>query len=210
MGHLRIGLTGGIGSGKSTVAAVLQTLGAAIVDADVIARELTAPGGKAIDALRREFGPAAINKDGGLDRAWMRVQAFGNHAVRKRLEAIVHPHVRAETEHRADTLALSAPYVVLVIPLLVESGNWQQRVHRVLVIDCSEQVQLARVLQRPGIDSDAARAILDAQTSRAARLAAADDVLFNEAPFDLVERRATQLHALYVHLASKAAPLGSV
>ena len=210
MGHLRIGLTGGIGSGKSTVAAVLQTLGAAIVDADVIARELTAPGGKVIDALRREFSPAAIDKDGGLDRAWMRVQAFGNPAVRKRLEAIVHPRVRAETEYRADTLAHSAPYVVLVIPLLVESGNWQQRVHRVLVIDCSEQVQLARVLQRPGIDAGTARAILAAQSSRAARLAAADDVLFNEAPFDLVERRAKQLHALYVHLASKAAPLGSV
>lgn len=210
MGHLRIGLTGGIGSGKSTVAAVLQTLGAAIVDADVIARELTAPGGKAIDALRREFGPAAIDKDGGLDRAWMRTQAFGDPTARKRLEAIVHPHVRAETEHRADTLASSAPYVVLVIPLLVESGNWQQRVHRVLVIDCSEQVQLARVLLRPGIDAGTARAILAAQSSRAARLAAADDVLFNEAPFDLVERRATQLHALYVHLASKAAPLGSV
>ena len=210
MGHFRIGLTGGIGSGKSTVASVLQTLGAGIVDADVIARELTAPGGIAIDALRREFGPAAIDKEGGLDRAWMRAQAFGDHAARQRLEAIVHPQVRAETEHRADTLASSAPYVVLVIPLLVESGNWQQRVHRVLVIDCSEEVQLARVLQRPGIDAGTARAILAAQSSRAARLAAADDVLFNEAPFELVERRATQLHALYVRLASKAAPLGSV
>jgi dephospho-CoA kinase len=210
MGHLRLGLTGGIGSGKSTVAAVLQTLGAAVVDADVIARELTAPGGTAIDALRREFGPAAIDNDGGLDRAWMRAQAFGDPAVRKRLEAIVHPQVRVETEHRADTLASGAPYVVLVIPLLVESGNWQQRVHRVLVIDCSEEAQLARVLQRPGIDAGTARAILAAQSSRAARLAAADDVLFNEAPFDLVEQRATQLHALYMRLASKAGPLGSV
>jgi len=210
MGHFRIGLTGGIGSGKSTVAAVLQTLGAGIVDADVIARELTAPGGTAIDALRREFGPAAIDKDGGLDRAWMRAQAFGDPAVRKRLEAVVHPLVRAETAHRASTLASSAPYVVLVIPLLVESGNWQQRVHRVLVIDCSEDVQLARILHRPGIDAGTARAILAAQSSRAARLAAADDVLFNEAPIDVVEQRAAQLHALYVHLASKAGPLGSV
>lgn len=207
---LRIGLTGGIGSGKSTVAAVLQKLGAAIVDADVIARELTAPGGPAIEALRREFGPQAIDAAGGLDRAWMRAQAFGDPAVRKRLEAIVHPQVRAETEHRADILAASAPYVVLVIPLLVESGNWQKRVHRVLVIDCSEPVQLARVLQRPGIDAGTARAILAAQSSRATRLAAADDVLFNEAPFELVERRATQLHALYVHLATNATPLGSV
>jgi dephospho-CoA kinase len=210
MGHFRIGLTGGIGSGKSTVAAVLQTLGAGIVDADVIARELTAPGGKAIDALRREFGPAAVDKDGGLDRAWMRAQAFGDPAARQRLEAIVHPQVRAETERRTDTLASTAPYVVLVIPLLVESGNWQQRVHRVLVIDCSEEVQLARVLQRPGIDAGTARAILAAQCSRAERLAAADDVLFNEAPFDLVEQRATQLHDLYVRLASRAALLGSV
>ncbi len=210
MGHLRIGLTGGIGSGKSSVAAVLQSLGAAIVDADVIARELTSLGGAAIDALRREFGPAAIDKDGGLDRTWMRAQAFGDPAARKRLEAIVHPLVRAETEHRADTLASTAPYVVLVIPLLLESGNLQQRVHRVLVIDCSEPVQLARVLQRTGIDASTARAILAAQSSRAARLAAADDVLFNEAPFDLVERRAAQLHAVYMHLVSTAAPLGSV
>ena len=210
MGHLRIGLTGGIGSGKSTVAAALQKLGAAIVDADVIVRELTAPGGTAIDALRREFGAAAIDKDGGLDRAWMRAAAFGDPALRKRLEAIVHPQVRAETEHRADTLASSAPYVVLVIPLLIESGNWQQRVHRVLVVDCSEPIQLARVLQRPGIDAGTARAILAAQSSRAARLAAADDVLFNEAPFELVEQRATQLHALYVRLATKATPLCSV
>lgn len=207
---LRIGLTGGIGSGKSTVAAVLQKLGAAIVDADVIARELTAPGGPAIEALRREFGPQAIDAAGGLDRAWMRAQAFGDPAVRKRLEAIVHPQVRAETEHRAAILAASAPYVVLVIPLLVESGNWQKRVHRVLVIDCSEPVQLARVLQRPGIDAGTARAILAAQSSRATRLAAADDVLFNEAPFELVERRATKLHELYVHLATNATPLGSV
>jgi dephospho-CoA kinase len=141
MGHFRIGLTGGIGSGKSTVAAVLQRHGAAIVDADVIARELTAAGGNAIDALRREFGPAAIDQDGALNRAWMRAQAFGDPAVRRRLEAIVHPHVRAETEHRAAALASSAPYVVLVIPLLIESGDWQSRVHRVLVIDCSEPVQ---------------------------------------------------------------------
>jgi dephospho-CoA kinase len=210
MGHFRIGLTGGIGSGKSTVAAVLQRHGAAIVDADVIARELTAAGGNAIDALRREFGPAAIDQDGALNRAWMRAQAFGDPAVRRRLEAIVHPHVRAETEHRAAALASSAPYVVLVIPLLIESGDWQSRVHRVLVIDCSEPVQLARVLQRPGIDAGTARAMMDAQSSRAARLAAADDVLFNEAPLDLVEQRAAQLHDLYVRLAGTAASLGRV
>jgi dephospho-CoA kinase len=210
MGYLRIGLTGGIGSGKSTVAAVLQRLGAAIIDADVIARELTASGGAAINALRQEFGPAAISADGGLDRAWMRAQAFGDPEVRMRLEAILHPQVRAESERQASAHAASAPYAVFVIPLLVESGDWQQRVHRLLVIDCSEHTQLARVLQRPGIDAATARAILAVQSGRAARLAAADDVLFNEAPLDVVKSRVAQLHALYLHLAGKAAPLGSL
>jgi dephospho-CoA kinase len=210
MGQLRIGLTGGIGSGKSTVAAVLQSLGAAIIDADVIARALTAPGGAAIDALRQEFGPVAIGADGGLDRAWMRAQAFGDPEARTRLEAILHPRVRAESERQASALAASAPYLVFVVPLLVEAGGWQERVHRVLVIDCSEHTQLARVLQRPGIDTATASAILAVQSSRAARLAAADDVLFNEAPLDVVEPRIAQLHALYLQLAGMAAPLGSL
>lgn len=210
MGHLRIGLTGGIGSGKSTVAAGLQKLGAAIVDADVIVRELTAPRGAAIDALRQEFGPAAIGVDGGLDRAWMRTLAFADPEVRRRLEAIVHPRVRVEAEHRARASMATAPYVVFVIPLLVESGGWLQRVHRVLVIDCSKHTQLARVLQRPGIDAGTARAILAAQSSRDARLAAADEVLVNEAPLDVIEFRIAQLHALYLHLARAAAPLDSV
>ena len=210
MGHLRIGLTGGIGSGKSTVAAVLQSLGATIIDADVIARELTGPGGAAMSALRQEFGPSAIGADGGLDRAWMRAQAFGDPAVRKHLEAILHPQVRTESEAQARTLEMTAPYVVLVIPLLVESGGWQQRVQRVLVIDCSEHTQLERVQERPGIDAATARAILAAQSGRAARLAAADDVLFNEAPLDVIKSRIAQLHALYLHLAGMAAPLGSL
>lgn len=209
MGRLRIGLTGGIGSGKSTVASELQELGATIVDADVIVRELTAPRGAAIDALRQEFGPAAIDVDGGLNRTWMRSLAFADPEVRRRLEAILHPRVGAEAEHRARA-SIAAPYVVFVIPLLVESGAWQQRVHRVLVIDCSEQTQLARVLQRPGIDADTARAILAAQSSRAARLAAADDVLVNEAPLDIIKPRVAQLHALYLRLARAAASLGSV
>jgi dephospho-CoA kinase len=210
MGHLRIGLTGGIGSGKSTVAAVLQSLGATIIDADVIARELTGPGGAAMSALRQEFGPSAIGADGGLDRAWMRAQAFSDPEARKRLEAIVHPQVRAESERQASAHAASAQYVVFVIPLLVEAGGWQHRVHRVLVIDCSEHTQFARVLQRPGIDAATARAILVVQSSRAARLAAADDVLFNEAPLDVLEPRIAQLHALYRQLAGMAAPLGSL
>jgi dephospho-CoA kinase len=210
MGHFRLGLTGGIGSGKSTVAAGLRKLGAAIVDADLIARDLTAPRGAAIDALRREFGPEAIGVDGGLDRAWMRARAFGDPDARLRLEAILHPRVRAEAEHQASSSAVTAPYVVFVIPLLVESGGWQQRVHRVLVIDCSEHTQLVRVLQRPGINAHTARAILAVQSSRAARLAAADDVLVNEASLDVIEPRIAQLHALYLHLARVATPLGSL
>ncbi len=140
----------------------------------------------------------------------MRAQAFGDPAVRKQLEAILHPQVRAESEAKARTLEMTAPYVVLVIPLLVESGGWQQRVQRVLVIDCSEHTQLERIRERPGIDAATARAILAAQSGRAARLAAADDVLFNEAPLDVIKSRIAQLHALYLHLAGMAAPLGSL
>lgn len=210
MSALRIGLTGGVGSGKSTVAEVLRGLGAAIIDADAIVRELTGPGGTAGAALRREFGPEAILEDGGLDRTWMRARAFNDAEVRRRLEAIIHPMVRAEADRRADAASLSAPYTVFVIPLLVESGDWHRRVHRVLVVDCTERTQIERVVRRPGVDDATARAILAAQCSRAQRLAAADDVIFNEAPLDVVEKSVRQVHARYLALARQAAALDSV
>jgi len=204
MPDYRIGLTGGVGSGKSTVASMLKALGAGIVDADHLVHELIAPGGAAVEALRAEFGSEAIAADGGLDRAWMRARAFSETAVRRRLEAILHPRVRAAAESRASALAAAVPYTVLVIPLLVESGDWTARVRRVLVIDCTEETQLARVQTRSNLDRAVAEAILSAQADRATRLAAADDVLFNEAPLADLQPRVARLHALYCGYAADA------
>jgi dephospho-CoA kinase len=201
MSGYRVGLTGGVGSGKSTVAAMLRDLGAGIVDADQLVHELISPGGAAIAELRDAFGASAIANDGGLDRAWMRARAFRDVDARRQLERVLHPLVKAEADRRASALAVQVPYIVLVIPLLVESGEWKQRVQRVLVVDCSEATQLARVRARPGIDEATALAILRAQTDRASRLAAADDVLFNEAALTEVRPRVARLHAQYLQCA---------
>lgn len=206
----RIGLTGGVGSGKSTVARMLGDLGAGLIDADQLVHELIAPTGVAIAELRDAFGPSAIAADGGLDRAWMRTRAFADTDVRRRLEAILHPRVRQEAERRAQVLASKVSYIVLVIPLLVESGNWTNRVQRVLVIDCAETTQLARVMARPGIDRSTATAIIKAQADRPSRLAAADDVLFNEAPIAEVHNRVARLHEHYVRCAASTGENGSV
>lgn len=198
-----VGLTGGVGSGKSTIGRMLSRHGAGIVDADAIAHELTQRGGSAIDALRTAFGEAAIGADGSLDRSWMRARAFADSGARERLEAILHPLVRAMSNHRAEQLcAAGSPYVVFVIPLLVESGDARGRFDRTLVVDCSEATQLARVCMRPGIDRSVARAIVAAQATRTQRLEAADDVLFNEAPLDEIEVRVEKLHQRYLELAN--------
>jgi dephospho-CoA kinase len=196
-----IGLPGGSGSGKSTVAAMLQQLDAGIIDADTLVHELIAPSGAAVEALRREFGAEAIAADGGLDRAWMRARAFGDADVRRRLEAILHPQVRAAAEQRAVSLSTLVPYIVFVIPLLVESGDWRSRVQRILVVDCVEEVQISRVAARPGMDKTTARAILHTQAKRQSRLAIADDVLYNEAPRADIESRVALLHRHYVQWA---------
>ncbi len=206
MSIFSVGLTGGIGSGKSTIAAQLQRLGAAIVDADALVHELVAPGGAAIDALRAEFGSEALDSDGGLDRPAMRARAFADPGIRHRLETILHPRVRSAAEQRAAALAASAPYVVFVIPLLVESRDWGSRVHRVLVVDCATSTQLARLEARPGIDASTARAIVQAQADRAERLAAADDVIFNEAPLTIIEQRVLRLHRRYLAHAGNPGP----
>ncbi len=199
MSVFRVGLTGGVGSGKSTVASIFASLGAGVVDADAISHELTAPGGAAIDALRRSFGDAAIDARGALDRLAMRKLAFADPELRTRLEAVLHPLIRAEAARRAALLSeQGAPYLIFVIPLLVESGDWHGRVDRVLVIDCSQAAQLARVSLRPGLDAAGAQRIVGAQASREQRLAAADDVLFNEAPLTELKPRVRQLHETYL------------
>jgi dephospho-CoA kinase len=175
---LRLGLTGGIGSGKSTVAALLERHGAAIIDTDAIARQLTQPGGRAISALRIAFGHALIDADGALNRKLMRELAFTDPQAKQRLEAIMHPLIGVEAELQA--AASSAALQVFDIPLLVETGHWRSRLHKVLVIDCDESTQLERVMQRPGWTQASAQAVIGQQASRMARRAASDAVIYND------------------------------
>ena len=175
---LRIGLTGGIGSGKSTVAARLVERGAELIDTDAIARSLTLAGGDAIEPIRASFGPDFIAASGALDRARMREAAFADAGAKRRLEAILHPRIGAEVERRV--AASTAPVTVLDIPLLVESGRWRNRVDRVWVVDCSEALQVTRVMSRSSWTEAAVRAVLAQQATRAARRAAADAVIDNE------------------------------
>jgi dephospho-CoA kinase len=178
---LRVGLTGGIGSGKSTVLAMLAKLGAAAIDADAISRGTTAAGGAAIAEIERTFGSQFITAERALDRERMRAHTFADQGARKKLEAIIHPLVAAESERQVEAaLAANAACIVFDIPLLVESGRWRQQVDRVLVVDCAVRTQVARVMQRSGLAEDAVRAIIAAQATRAQRLAAADIVICNE------------------------------
>ena len=174
----RIGLTGGIGSGKSTVAALLVAEGAVLVDTDAIARRIAEPGGIAMPAIEAAFGRTVIAPDGGLDRAGMRQLVFADSSARKRLESILHPLIGAETERLA-AAAGQAP-VVFDVPLLVESGRWRANVDRVLVVDATEETQLRRVMARSGWAADAVRAVIAQQAARRLRRAAADAVIFNE------------------------------
>jgi dephospho-CoA kinase len=175
----RIGLTGGIGSGKSLVADILARLGASVVDTDEIARELTASGGAAIDAIRARFGTEMIDVAGALDRGRMRALVFADDTARGALEAILHPLIRRIADERA-AAAHTAPYVLLAIPLLVEAGDWRARVARVLVVDCPVAVQIERVVRTRGLSHAQVEAIIARQASRAQRLAAADDIVVND------------------------------
>ncbi|HOB66403.1 dephospho-CoA kinase [Ottowia sp.] len=178
-----LGLTGGIGSGKSTVARVLAGLGAAVIDADAISRAMTAANGPALPAIAEAFGPTMIGTDGALDRAAMRAQVFHDDGARRRLEAIIHPLVAAETD-RQTRGALDTGHALLVydVPLLVESGTrWRAKVDRVLVVDCEPATQIERVMARNGLPRAQVEQIVAAQATRAQRLAAADLVLFNGA-----------------------------
>jgi dephospho-CoA kinase len=175
----RIGLTGGIGSGKSTVAGLLVKQGAVLVDTDAIARAIAQPGGIAMPALEAAFGPGVIAPDGGLDRAAMRQIVFADADAKARLEGILHPLIGTETQRQAAAAGDDA-VVVFDVPLLVESGRWRAIVDRVLVVDATEQTQLKRVVARSGWAPEAVQAVIAQQASRSARRAAADAVLYNE------------------------------
>jgi dephospho-CoA kinase len=194
-----IGLTGGIGSGKTTVADMLAARGAALIDTDQIAHRLTAPGGAAIAAIHAQFGEAFLTAEGAMDRTKMREYVFAEPAAKARLEAILHPLIRIGTEQAA--AEAQGEYLVFVVPLLVESGSWKDRVSRVLVVDCPEELQVKRVMSRSGLSEQQVRAIIAVQASRQARLAAADDIVRNDGGPDALEPQVEQLHALYASLA---------
>jgi dephospho-CoA kinase len=178
----RIGLTGGIGSGKSTVAGMLAALGAAVIDADAISRSVTAAGGRAIAPIRAQFGDAVIGADGAMDRQAMRAQVFSDPAARQRLEAIIHPLVATITQEQTQAaLARGASCLVFDVPLLVESGKrWRQQVDRVWVVDCEPATQRERVMARSGLAAEEVDRIMAQQATRAQRLACADLVVFNQ------------------------------
>ena len=199
-----IGLTGGIGSGKSAVAELFAAQDAVVVDTDAIAHELTRPGGAAIAQLRLLFGEACISADGAMDRKKVRELVFTDRSAKHKLEALLHPMIRAESQRRIAG-AGCAPYVIYVVPLLIESPDYRSRVQRVLVVDCAEDVQVERVKRRSGLADGEVRSIIAAQAPRAQRLAAADDVIDNSGPLDALPASVLTLHRRYAALAQQAA-----
>lgn len=196
-----VGLTGGIGSGKSFVATLFSERGASIVDTDEIAHRMTAPDGVAMPVIREQFGNEYVTPEGALDRARMRSLVFAEAAAKKRLENILHPLIRQQAEQ--DASEARGSYVIFVVPLLIESAAWRQRVSRVLVVDCPEQVQIERVMKRNGLGEDQVRAIMANQIARPDRLAAADDIIVNDGDKDALLPQIDRLHALYQKLAQE-------
>jgi dephospho-CoA kinase len=197
-----VGLTGGIGSGKSAAAEEFARLGATVVDTDMIARSLTEAGGAALAHIKSLFGDAFVQSSGAMDRSRMREHVFADPAARRALEALLHPMIRAEAEKQI--AAARGPYVVYVVPLLIESGDYRGRVNRVLVVDAPEAVQVSRVAARSGLAESQVRAIMASQVSRAARLAQADDVIENSGTLEALQRQVAALHARYVKMSAPA------
>lgn len=194
-----VGLTGGIGSGKSAAADEFGRLGAAIVDTDAIAHELTRPGGAAIADIRTTFGDDSIDASGAMDRRRMRELVFADPAQRKRLELLLHPLIRDENDRQI--AAARAPYVVMVVPLLAESAEYRRRSDRILVVDCPEETQIERVRQRSGLSVEEVQRIIRSQIPRTDRLAAAHDVIENRGSLDSLREAVRRLHEGYLELA---------
>jgi dephospho-CoA kinase len=197
---LVIGLTGGIGSGKSSVCRQFADLGVPVIDTDQIAREVVAPGQPGLAQVRETFGNEVLTAEGELDRALLRKRVFADPEARQRLESILHPLIRTRMEEQL--AALEAPYAIVAIPLLVEGGR-QAQLDRVLVVDCSEELQIERVCQRDGASREQAQAILAAQCPRASRLEAADDVIYNDDNIAALKPQVAKLHQHYLQLAAQ-------
>jgi dephospho-CoA kinase len=197
---LVVGLTGGIGSGKSAAADEFARLGATVVDTDAIAHELTGPGGAAIPEVKRQFGSTFLDASGAMNRTRMRDLVFSDPQEKQRLEALLHPMIRAESARRI--ASASGPYTVHVVPLLIESPGYRERVGRVLVVDSPEELQVSRVRQRSGLPESEVRRIIAAQIQRDKRLAAADDVIDNSGTISALQQQVQKLHETYLKLAA--------
>ena len=198
----RVGLTGGIGSGKSTVAALFKAHGVTVIDSDTISHQLTQSGGAAITAIRAAFGNSYINADGTLDRPRMRHLVFSDAAAKQQLEGIMHPLIRTQMLAQAKT-ANSAPYVLLVVPLLFEATGYQALVQRAVVVDCAPATQVARAMRRSGLTEQEVRAIMTQQITRAERLKRADDIIQNDADVDTLRLQVERLHRRYLSFSAE-------
>ncbi|WP_292978707.1 dephospho-CoA kinase [Nitrosomonas sp.] len=198
---LIIGLTGGIGSGKTKAADIFKQLGAGIIDADQIAHELTRPDGKAIDPIRKMFGDGVIGEDGSMNRVAMRKLAFSDTTARHKLESILHPLIYQETQRQLSRI--QSEYAVLVVPLLLETGNYLQLINRILVIDCPESLQISRAMQRSKLSEQAVRDVMAIQCARDERLAQANDVIVNDSSEEHLQQQVQKLHQIYLDFARK-------
>jgi dephospho-CoA kinase len=196
----RVGLTGGIGCGKSTVAELFAGLGAGIVDTDVISHQLTRCGGGAMPLLATTFGAECLTPEGAMNRDWMRARVFSDPAAKRTLEAILHPMIRAQACTEAD--ACTAPYVIMVVPLLFETQSYRDLLDRTLAVDCCESTQLERTMQRSGLTEATVRRIMSQQLPRNVRKSQADDIILNQGKLADLAAQVRHLHQLYLRLSA--------
>ena len=203
-----VGLTGGIGSGKTLASNAFAALGVPVIDTDLISHALTGPNGLAIDAIHRAFGDSLFDGAGQLDRAKMRELVFKDPIQRKTLESILHPLI-AQVALASIAQHSNAPYVILAVPLLAESSEWQKRCDRILVIDCEVETQINRVMKRSGLSREQTQAIIMSQASREARKAIANEVIVNESTPEYVIQQVTRLHDFYLQMANQSPQNGA-